>query len=272
SSLTKIEIPDSVTSIGEYAFFGCSSLTKIEIPDSVTSIGEYAFFGCSSLTEIKVPDSVTSIGYGAFYQYADSMGNYYGCTIVLYGLKINLPSLYHSYHTEFDGWDFEDKHEYNDAAWEHYNNIAESVDDRVINELNMILERDFGALKTKGYIYDENEEEQYDEDEPDYEKARLAMKDVYGIIVGMFNAYPDDERISTYISENVMKFLPYILENATSEAIQKMLDNGKIFTEDNINEVLDYVIKNGNTEMNAVFLNYKHEHFGFDDPLKDFVL
>ena len=66
SSLTSITIPDSVTSIGYYAFSGCSSLTSITIPGSVTSIGGYAFRGCSSLTSITIPDSVTSIGYYAF--------------------------------------------------------------------------------------------------------------------------------------------------------------------------------------------------------------
>ena len=66
SSLTGITIPDSVTSIGSSAFSGCSSLTSIKIPDSVTSIGSYAFSGCSSLTSITIPDSVTSIGSSAF--------------------------------------------------------------------------------------------------------------------------------------------------------------------------------------------------------------
>ena len=57
----------SVTSIGDWAFSGCSSLTSINIPDSVTSIGDYAFWGCSSLTSVNIPDSVTSIGEAAFY-------------------------------------------------------------------------------------------------------------------------------------------------------------------------------------------------------------
>ena len=59
-------IPDSVTSIGERAFYGCSSLESIVIPDSVTSIGYWAFRGCSSLESIVIPDSVTSIGERAF--------------------------------------------------------------------------------------------------------------------------------------------------------------------------------------------------------------
>ena len=52
TSLTSIEIPDSVTSIGNWAFSECSSLTSIEIPDSVTSIDKYAFWGCTSLTNV----------------------------------------------------------------------------------------------------------------------------------------------------------------------------------------------------------------------------
>jgi len=66
SSLTSVTIPDSVTSIGESAFRNCTSLTSVTIPDSVTSIGEEAFSGCSSLTSVTIPDSVTSIGDGAF--------------------------------------------------------------------------------------------------------------------------------------------------------------------------------------------------------------
>lgn len=61
-----VDIPDSVTRIGDYAFDNCASLKSVTIPTSVTVIGERAFFKCSSLEDVAIPDSVTSIGVRAF--------------------------------------------------------------------------------------------------------------------------------------------------------------------------------------------------------------
>ncbi len=66
SSLTSVTIPNSLTEIGGSAFVGCASLKSITMPNSVTSIGDMAFYKCSSLTGITIPDSVTSIGSSAF--------------------------------------------------------------------------------------------------------------------------------------------------------------------------------------------------------------
>ena len=72
TGLASVTIPNSVTSIGEYAFKGCRGLTSVTIPNSVTSIGESAFEGCRGLTSVTIPNSVNSIGKWAFY-YCDSL-------------------------------------------------------------------------------------------------------------------------------------------------------------------------------------------------------
>ena len=59
-------IPNSVTSIGNSAFYGCSGLTSVMIPDSVTSIGVSAFSRCDSLASVIIGNSVTIIGSFAF--------------------------------------------------------------------------------------------------------------------------------------------------------------------------------------------------------------
>ena len=66
TGLTSITIPNGVTSIDSSAFSGCSGLTSINIPDSVTYIGGNAFNNCSGLTSINIPDGVTYIGGYAF--------------------------------------------------------------------------------------------------------------------------------------------------------------------------------------------------------------
>ena len=58
---TYYTIPNSVTTIGDWAFAGCDSLTSINIPNSVTTIGKFAFSGCDSLTSITIPSSVITI-------------------------------------------------------------------------------------------------------------------------------------------------------------------------------------------------------------------
>ena len=64
--VTNLTIPDNVTSIGSFAFSGCSGLTSVTIPNSVTNIGEWAFSYCSGFTSVIIPDSVTRIGHFAF--------------------------------------------------------------------------------------------------------------------------------------------------------------------------------------------------------------
>ena len=66
SGLTSITIPNSITSIGVWAFGDCTNLTSITIPNSVTNISGMTFYNCTSLTSITIPNNVTSIGNYAF--------------------------------------------------------------------------------------------------------------------------------------------------------------------------------------------------------------
>ena len=93
TGLTSIDIPNSVTSIGQSAFANCTGLTNITIPNSITSIEQSTFENCTGLTSITIPNSVTSIGTHALDgctglssitipNSVTSIGNYafYGCT------------------------------------------------------------------------------------------------------------------------------------------------------------------------------------------------
>ncbi len=82
TSLTGITIPNSVKSIGSYAFKDCTGLTNVTIGNSVSSIGNSAFRGCTSLTSVKMPDSVIWIGDLAFYYCT-------GLTSVKIGTSVN---------------------------------------------------------------------------------------------------------------------------------------------------------------------------------------
>ncbi len=87
-------IPNSVTSIGQGAFSGCSNLATINIPNSVTAIGEGAFNNCSNLTTINIPNSITSIAFKAFdgtAWYDNQPDGWVYAGLVAYGYKGDMP-------------------------------------------------------------------------------------------------------------------------------------------------------------------------------------
>lgn len=66
SQIANIVIPNSITEIGNSAFYNCKSLTDINLPYGIKSIGNEAFYGCKGLSYVEIPDSVTIIGKAAF--------------------------------------------------------------------------------------------------------------------------------------------------------------------------------------------------------------
>src|SRR5207237_2448127 len=65
SGLTSVTIPNSVTSIGDYAFGVCSGLTSVTIPNSVTSFGDYAFYYCTNLHQAYFQGNAPTVNGGA---------------------------------------------------------------------------------------------------------------------------------------------------------------------------------------------------------------
>ena len=65
-NIHSVTIPESVTSIGKYAFARCSSLTSLKLGENIKTIGDYAFYDCRILNNVTIPQSVTSIGDHAF--------------------------------------------------------------------------------------------------------------------------------------------------------------------------------------------------------------
>lgn len=68
TQITQVNVTAGVTSIGDYAFYGCSNLATVTLPEGITSIGEHAFCGCEGLTAIRIPSSVQTIGRYAFFK------------------------------------------------------------------------------------------------------------------------------------------------------------------------------------------------------------
>ena len=66
SAVTRIEIPEGVTSVGRYCFSECRDLAEIVLPESLTSLGDCAFILCTSLTALTLPEALTEVGQNPF--------------------------------------------------------------------------------------------------------------------------------------------------------------------------------------------------------------
>ncbi len=98
SAIKSVIIPNTVTIIGNDAFYDCYALTSVTIGNSVTSIGDEAFEDCRSLTSVTIPNSVTSIGSRAFLNCSSLTSPVYNAHVFAY-----MPTSYSGVYTIPDG-------------------------------------------------------------------------------------------------------------------------------------------------------------------------
>ena len=147
-----VEIPNSVTTIERYAFYGCTSLASIEIPNSVTTIGYALFEGCTGLTSVEISNSVTTIESYAFY----------GCTSLA---SIDFPNTVTTIErstfngcTSLMGFDFPNSVAViGDYAFQDCKGFTSIV---IPNSVTTIGERAFsGCSNIRELVFEDNEEE-----------------------------------------------------------------------------------------------------------------
>lgn len=66
TTATRVVLPDTLTNIGNYAFYECDSLKSIDVQEGIDTIGCFAFAECSALQEMLLPESLTNLGFGSF--------------------------------------------------------------------------------------------------------------------------------------------------------------------------------------------------------------
>ncbi len=276
SSLTAVTIPGSVTSIGEAAFAWCKTLPAITIPASVTEIGESAFYGCTSLSSLTIPSSVTHIGEEAF-SGCSGLSDQRGFVVirgVLYGYfgverEITLPDSVTRIET---------------AAFENNKNLtAVTIPDRVTN---IGWETFLGCANLKklrmfGYTIDATQWN-WKKVQPSDIVSMLKRKDYavkmdrpikYQFVAQVFlkDSQPEAQ---AYIKKNISQILPYFIGINDYGTVRGLLFSGKFVTKENILSFIDHAISHtqngGDLQIQVLLMNYKNDHFPDMDPMRGF--
>lgn len=224
--ITDLVIPTSVTSIGNYAFYGGSHLKSVDIPNSVTTIGVSAFYGCSALTTITIPESVTSIGEAGE---NSSFGVFAGCTSLTSILSLNTTPP-----TSKDGRLINADHDncvvwvpmgclkaYKEAAgWKDFKNIKE-ISNSDVNFDGKLTKADLNVLVA--YIMGKNPEEFHEGQANPNGDEKINVADVVKLIdmIAAFGLSMDKQFDFDIVEGNtVISSITCTLNNEREEDIQ----------------------------------------------------
>jgi len=234
NSEKEIIIPQGVTEIADNAFEHCIHLISVQIPDSVTKIGNFAFIHCFQLQSIVMPDSVTSIGESAFL-FCRSLKN------------IHIPE-----NLEFVG---EDAFFYCDELRKRPLAIVEG---KLLFEP---IRRYYAHFYELERIFKER----------DY-TAKIMASVKYSITLQMYLADIDKDNTFAYIKKQFPKIFRTMINNDETELISAVIEDGAFLTKRNIDSLLAYAIEKGQTEIQLLLMNYKHDVLGYSDSFRKLKL
>ena len=286
AKITSVVIPDSVTFLKERAFYKCYNLKRIVIPDSVQFIDERAFEFCGNLNHVRIPDGISSLGYRTF-------GDCYS----LSDLKIPLSVV------RIHGCAFDCRFTYdidNGIPWSR--KLSENSGDFVIigkvlfryrgNQKKVIIPDNIVTIADHAFIPSTPESVVI----PD--SVSLIEKDAFNLFDRFNPERPILRRIEYHhiafllsekfnymqaleLTDNIRKLLSgsedadvlnYLREHRTDllfldslDVFQKILDSGKIFTKDNIDEFIRYTAENQKHEFQIMLMHYKQEKGWYED-------
>ena len=286
AKITSVVIPDSVTFLKERAFYKCYNLKRIVIPDSVQFIDERAFEFCGNLNHVRIPDGISSLGYRTF-------GDCYS----LSDLKIPLSVV------RIHGCAFDCRFTYdidNGIPW--IRKLSENSGDFVIigkvlfryrgNQKKVIIPDNIVTIADHAFIPSTPESIVI----PD--SVSLIEKDAFNLFNRFNPERPILRRIEYHhiafllsekfnymqaleLTDNIRKLLSgsedadvlnYLGEHRTDllfldslDVFQKILDSGKIFTKDNIDEFIRYTAENQKHEFQIMLMHYKQEKGWYED-------
>jgi len=262
-----VTIPEGVTAIGRSAFICCEGIESIEIPEGVVSIGESAFYFCENLKSVTLPRSLRVIELCAFEQ----------CRNLKY---FQIPD---SVSPQSIGWNAfrgvsSSPESYPDGFIIHQNTLVQytgnareiiippevrKIRDHVrlcrmtesvvipetVEKMTMRLFEDIENLKFLSIYH-----MQVNMKMPEFQKAFLLFRAVRNIINHQEN--PEDLQ---FLKENI-NLLLWI----ETEPFRKILNTGKVFTQENINPVIRLANQEQCYEKQILLINYKYQHFDFN--------